>query len=157
MCFCYDDIDNCQPDDFFYVDEHGKRQEKPQLPEEEASGDEASGEIESSEFMSTNLPPLLEIVNREFRAYVAVVVPKNVGGRKVKYRICREENDGEDCSEEDVIATFDFEIARNSSQDIAISSEGFTIKENLFLPYSWQLSKPTDFKRENVGNGNSSS
>ena len=73
-----------------------------------------------------------------------MVVRKNVGGREVNYQVCREGNDGEDCSEKGAIATFDFKIDRNSSHELAVNSEGFTIKESLFLPYSWQVSEPAD-------------
>ena len=133
LCYCYDDVDNCQADDFFFVDEHGNRQEKPPRPTPQASA-----------FLLGPPPPLREIINKEFEVYVAVVVPKKVGGRDIKYRVCRIENNEEACSEEDIVTTFDIEIARNGSQDVAINSKGFEIKESLFLPYSWPLSKPTE-------------
>ena len=90
------------------------------------------------------IPTPLQIINREFEVYVAVVLPKKVGGRDVKYQVCRKENDKEDCSEEDIVTTFNIEIARNRSEDIAINSDGFEIKESLFLPHSWKLSEPTE-------------
>ena len=71
---------------------------------------------------------------------MAVVVPKNVGGRDLKYQVCQKAADEEDCSEEDVIAVIDFKIKRN----IAINSDGFNVVEGLFLPFSWQLSEPVD-------------
>ena len=72
---------------------------------------------------------------------MAVVVPKHIGRRVVKYQICREGNAGEDCSEEDIIALFG--INENSSHEKTINSESFTIEESLFQP-SWKLSKPVE-------------
>ena len=88
---------------------------------------------------------LLNQINEEFSFYVKTVVLLNVGSKEVRYRVCREENGFEDCSEEDAIATFDFKFDRNSSwQDIAVNSKNFRMVPNLFLPYSWQLSKPSE-------------
>ena len=72
---------------------------------------------------------------------MAVVVPKHIGRRVVKFQICREGNAGEDCSEEDVIALFG--INENSYHDKTINSESFTIEESLFQP-SWELSEPVE-------------
>ena len=89
----------------------------------------------------TIIPHLLQQIDREFEIYVAVVVPKHIGGRVVKYEVCREVSNGEDCSEEGNIALFG--LNGDISQEKTVNSSGFTIQDNLFLP-SWDLSQAVD-------------
>ena len=149
LCFCFDSINNCQPDEFFYIDENGNRHVRQRPPRVLATPKKEIlqiSEIAKKRLMG-NLgswkPPLLKAIKTHFKVYVAVVLPKKVGSRSVKYKVCRKKNNVEDCREEDSVATFNIEITRDRSQD-AINSTNFETNLNLFLPTSWKLSKLTE-------------
>jgi hypothetical protein len=128
LCFCYDYIERCQQQHkIFYVAQDGSEIYKPLVSHHSP--------------LPPPPKPLLQRISEEFEVYVAVVVPKHIGGRVVKYQVCREGNDGEDCSEEDAIALFG--INENSSHQKVINSESYTIQKSLFLP-SWKLSEPVE-------------
>lgn len=134
LCYCYDDIRNCQYGEKPFFDVDGNRHYPPP----------AAQIVHSAPiFPSFGSPEeaLLYQISVEFEVYVAVIVPKHIGGRVVKYQICREGNAGEDCSEEDAIALFG--INENLSHEKKINSESYTIQKSLFLP-SWKLSEPVE-------------
>ena len=123
MCYCYDDIENCQYDEeIFFLDERGRQFGKTQ-----------NGTVKP---LPTPQELLLQQINKEFKIYVAAVVPKQMVGGVVAFEVCKhEESTGED------FATDVVTLSENLSQDN--SEEGFTINESLFLP-SWQLWEPAE-------------
>ena len=145
LCYCYDDIENCQGEEIFYVDVDGNRHypafKTAATTQQQAFTPPHNTAATPPLPQSAHVELLLDQINHEFEIYVAVVVPKHIGRRVVKYQICREGNAGEDCSEEDIIALFG--INENSSHEKTINSESFTIEESLFQP-SWKLSKPVE-------------
>jgi hypothetical protein len=132
LCYCYDSISSCHGWGIFSVDVDGNRHYPPM--------DSYGAPVAPVMNFGSPEEEILHKINEEFEIYVAAVVPKHIGG-SVVYQICREGNDGEDCSEEDVIALFG--INENSSPQKKINSESFTIEESLFQP-SWELSEPIE-------------
>jgi len=146
LCYCYDNIERCkQQDGIFYVAQDGSTIPKPLYASAPAPQPQYHPPPPPQKHIIvpflTAEELLLQQINEEFEVYVAVVVPKHIGGRVVRYQICREDNDGEDCSEEDTVALFG--INEKLSHQKVINSESFTIQKSLFLP-SWKLSEPVE-------------
>ena len=100
LCYCYDDIENCQGEEIFYVDVDGNRHypafKTAATTQQQAFTPPHNTAATPPLPQSAHVELLLDQINHEFEIYVALVVPKHIGRRVVKYEICREGNDGED-------------------------------------------------------------